>query len=134
MRYIDFYGNWLLLRFYAKSVTTLHKLPKWMRNPDNLIETIGEAFDVKNPKSFELKVPSEVGSKYNENFDAMKNEMRSLHARDRERISYKTTLMILFAIRLLCIITAFEGYLPATLLISSLPSLVAPYSLFVPLP
>ena len=120
MRYINVYGNWLLLKFYAKSVSTLHNLPKWMRNPDNLIETIGKVFDVKNPKSFELRVPSEVRSEYNDNFDAMKIEMRSLHAGERERISYKTTLLLLFAIRLLCIITAFEGNLPATLIISSL--------------
>jgi len=131
MRYIDVYGNWLLLKFYAKSVSTLHNLPKWMRNPDNLIETIGKVFDVKNPKSFELRVPSEVKSEYNDNFDAMKIEMRSLHAGERERISYKTTLLLLFAIRLLCIITAFEGNLPATLIISSLQFLIAPYSLFV---
>ena len=129
----DLYGNWFLFKFYVKSVKKLHQLPKWMRNPDSLIETINSVFDVKNKKPFELSVPGDVRKKYNEDFDVMKSEMRQLHAGQKERFSYKTTLILLFLIRIQCIYTAYEGNLPATLMISSLQFLIAPYSLFVSL-
>ena len=124
-------GNWLLLKFYLKSVKTLHKLPKWMRNPDSLIDTISSITDVRKPGKFELSLPADVADTYNRDFDSMKSEMRSLHAGDREMLSYKSTLLILFTIRLVCIITACQGNVPATLLISSLQFVFAPYSLFV---
>ena len=129
----DFQGNLMLWKFYIKSVSTLHKLPKWMRNPDALVETITSTFDVKNPKDFELSVPSDVSKEYNDDFEVMKSQMRSLYVGEGKKMSYKTTLMLLFTIRLVCILTAYEGNLPATLLIGSLQFLIAPYSLFVSL-
>ena len=113
----DIWGNWLLWKFYIKSVKTLHQLPKWMRNPDNLIEKISSVFDSNNPEKFELTVPAEISKNYNEAFDRMKVDMRGLHAGERERFTYKTTLFLLFSIRLACIVTAFHGNLPATLMI-----------------
>ena len=104
-----------------------------MRNPDALVETITSKFDVKNPQDFELLVPTDVSKEYNDDFEVMKTQMRTLYAGEEKKISYKTTLMLLFIIRLACIITAFEGNLPATLLLGSLQFLIAPYSLFVSL-
>ena len=133
MKWSEVTGNIKLLKFYMKSILTLHKLPKWMRNPDTLIEIISSNFDPKCPKKFELSVPSDISKQYNEDFDRMKNEMRSLHGGEREGLTYRTTLTLLFTIRLLCLVTAYQGDLVATLLLSSLQFLVAPYSLFVSL-
>ena len=102
-----------------------------MRNPDTLIETIADTTDIRRPSKFSLSVPKDVGDRYNKDFEEMKSKMRTLHAGDKEQLSYKSTLVILFAIRLACLFTAFEGNVPATLLISSLQFLFAPYSLFV---
>ena len=126
-------GNLELLKFYLKSVSTLHRLPKWLRNPDTLIETISASFDPKCPKKFELSVPSDISTKYNEDFDKMKGDLRGLHMGEREGLSYKMTLALLMTIRLMCLVTAYHGHLAATLALSSLQFLVAPYSLFVSL-
>ena len=77
-----------------------------MRNPDTLVDTITSKFDVKNPQDFELSVPSAVSKEYNEDFEEMKTQMRTLYAGEGKKISYKTTLMLLFIIRLACILTA----------------------------
>ena len=133
MKWTAVTGNLELLKFYLKSVSTLHRLPKWLRNPDTLIETISASFDPKCPKKFELSVPSDISAKYNEDFDKMKADLRSLHTGEREGLSYKMTLALLMILRLLCLVTAYNGQLVATLVISSLQFLVAPYSLFVSL-
>merc|ERR1712110_2776 len=52
---------------------------------------------------------------------------------EREGLSYKMTLALLMILRLLCLVTASQGLLVLTLVISSLQFLVAPYSLFVSL-
>ena len=109
MKWSAMTGNLELLKFYIKSVSTLHRLPKWLRNPDTLIETISASFDPKCPKKFELSVPSDISAKYNEDFNKMKADLRSLHAGEKEWLSYKMTLTLLFTIRLLCLVTAYQG-------------------------
>merc|ERR550517_1994755 len=57
--------------------------------------------------------------------------VRQLHAGEKELISYRTTLLLLFSIRLACVFTAWQGNTTATLLLASSQFLIAPYSLFV---
>ena len=133
MRFKDLYGNWLLLKFYIESVVKLHKLPLWMRNPDEFVTVVGSLLDVKQPRQFQLSVGGEVAREYNEGFDRMKVGLRRLHAGDQDRMTYRQTLLLLFLIRLGCLYTAAQGNLAATLVLSSVQFLAAPYSLFVSL-
>ena len=103
------------------------------RNPDSFIEEVGSLLDIRKPEKFELSVSAKVSREYNEGFERMKAAMRKLHAGERERLSYRTTLLLLVMVRLACVVTAIRGDLPATLLLSSAQFLLAPYSLFVSL-
>ena len=47
----------------------------------------------------------------------MKSNLRKLHSEEKEKFSYRTTLILLFAIRFLCIYTAWHGYVYATIAI-----------------
>ena len=94
---------------------------------------VGSLLDVENPRQFELSVGGEVGREYNQGFERMKVGLRRLHAPDRDRLSYRTSLLLLFLIRLGCIFTAAQGNLAASLVLSSAQFLIAPYSLFVSL-
>ena len=58
--------------------------------------------------------------KYNGEFDRMKGEMRQLHAGEADRMSYQTTLFLLFSLRLACVYTAWLGNVRATLALASL--------------
>ena len=107
-------GNWALLRFWLSSVSSLHTLPKWMRNPDTLIQTVAAVFDPQRPRQFELRAPASVARRYNDSFEAMKAKMRGGPA----SLSYRARLALLFSIRLACVVTAWHGNLAATLLIS----------------
>merc|ERR1712037_297203 len=75
--------------------------------------------------------PRTVARSYNGEFDRLKAELRQLHAAEKELISYRTTLILLFSVRLACVLTAWQGNTPATLLLASTQFLIAPYSLFV---
>ena len=120
----------MLFNFYLKNISTIRSLPKWMRNPDTL-QTIIEEKVKSTGKCFELSLPSEIGKKYNNDFEKMKSEMRTLHGSEKEKFSYKITLILLFCIRLCCIASAWYGNVIGTLLLSSLQFVVAPYSFFV---
>ena len=61
----------------------------------------------------------------------MKSEMRKLHGGEKEVLSYKITLFLLFCIRIACIISSWKGDVVGTILLASLQFVVAPYSLFV---
>ena len=113
-------GNWALLRFWLSSVSSLHTLPKWMRNPDTLIQTVAAVFDPHKPRQFELRAPASVARRYNDSFEAMKAEMRGGGAArgGPASLSYRARLALLFSIRLACVVTAWHGNLAATLLIS----------------
>ena len=50
----------------------------------------------------------------------MKGEMRQLHAGEADRMSYQTTLFLLFSLRLACVYTAWLGNVRATLALASL--------------
>merc|ERR1712001_723784 len=105
-----------------------------MRNPDVLIQEMESKWkDQKNSgaENFSLKLPNSTANSYNEEFEHMKSEMRKLHAGEKEIFAYRTTLILLFCIRLLCILTAWHGSVMGTILLSSVQFLVAPYSLFV---
>ena len=99
-------GNWLLLKFYVHSITKLHSLPKWMRNPDTLKEVVNAKIKNGQQEHFTLSLPSNTAKEYNEGLEDMKTKMRKLHAGEKERFSYKTTLVLLFLLRFLCIVTA----------------------------
>ena len=81
---------------------------QWMRNPDTLQEVVEErvaagdgGFTLKlprtvarcNPYNCSFKVESRS---YNGEFDRLKAELRQLHAAEKELISYRTTLILLF--------------------------------------
>ena len=80
-------GNLMLFNFYLKNISTIRSLPKWMRNPDTL-QTIIEEKVKSTGKCFELSLPSEIGKKYNNDFEKMKSEMRTLHGSEKEKFSY----------------------------------------------
>ena len=104
-----------------------------IRNPDNLIEKVSSLLDVRQPEQFKLTVPADVSREYNAGFERMKTAMRNLHAGEKERLTYRTVLALLVLLRLVCVYTALTGHLTATLLLSSVQFLIAPYSLFVSL-
>jgi len=91
-------GNLLLFKFYLDNIWKLHQLPQWMRNPDTLQEVVEErvASGDGGEGGFTLKLPRTVARSYNGEFDRLKSELRQLHAGERELISYRTTLIILF--------------------------------------
>merc|ERR1712209_130107 len=125
-------GNLLLFKFYLANISKLHQLPQWMRNPDTLQEVVeGKVAEVGGKERFTLKLSRAVARNYNGEFDRLKADLRQLHAGEKELISYKTTLLILFSIRLACVVTAWQGRTAATLLLAASQFLVAPYSLFV---
>ena len=64
---------------------------------------------------FSLRLSTSTAKEYNGEFDNMKSEMRKLHGAEREKFSYKTTLILLFCIRILCVFTAFEGNVTGTI-------------------
>merc|ERR1711936_1089287 len=123
-------GNLLLFKFYLDNIWKLHQLPQWMRNPDTLQEVVEERV-AAGDGGFTLKLPRTVARSYNGEFDRLKGELRQLHAAEKELFSYRTTLILLFSIRLACVFTAWQGNTPATLLLASTQFLIAPYSLFV---
>lgn len=131
MAYRYLQGNLLLLKFYIHNIIKIHSLPKWMRNPDTLKDVVNAKIHNGQQDDFSLSLPSSTAKEYNDGLDDMKAEMRKLHVGEKENISYKTTLLLLFIIRLLCIVTAWQGNVAATLVLSSAQFLVAPYSLFV---
>ena len=83
-----------------------------MRNPDTLQEVVEErvAAGDGGKGGFTLKLPRTVARcslypvltislhirSYNGEFDRLKGELRQLHAGERELISYRTTLLLLF--------------------------------------
>merc|ERR1712032_417331 len=91
-------GNLLLFKFYLDNIWKLHQLPQWMRNPDTLQEVVDErvAAGDGGKGGFTLKLPRTVARSYNGEFDRLKSELRQLHAGERELISYRTTLLLLF--------------------------------------
>ena len=101
-------------------LSSLHTLPKWLRNPDTLIQTVAAVFDPQRPRQFELRAPASVARSYNDSFEAMKAEMRGGGAArgGPASLSYRARLALLFSIRLACVVTAWHGNLAATLLIS----------------
>merc|ERR1712142_595800 len=124
-------GNLLLLKFYLQSIAKVHSLPKWMRNPDTLKEVVNAKIENGELEHFTLTLPNNTAKEYNDGLENMKGEMRKLHAGEKEMFSYKTTLLLLFLLRFLCIVTAWYGNVVGTLAISSAQFLIAPYSLFV---
>merc|ERR1711971_709490 len=92
-------GNLLLFKFYLDNIWKLHQLPQWMRNPDSLQEVVEERV-AAGDEGFTLKLPRTVARSYNGEFDRLKSELRQLHAGEKELISYRTTLLLLFSIRL----------------------------------
>ena len=97
-------GNLLLLNFYLKNISKIQSLPKWMRNPDVLIQEMESKWkDQKNSgaQNFSLKLPNSTANSYNEEFENMKSEMRKLHSGEKEIFPYRTTLILLFCIRYL---------------------------------
>ena len=100
-----------------------------------------------------MRLPTSTAKEYNGEFENMKSEMRKLHGTENEKFSYKTTLILLFSIRILCILTAYQGNVTGTIALryydifhtphqkfsvkkieifpSLLQFLVAPYSFFV---
>lgn len=127
-------GTHLLLTFYWRNLFLLHSLPKWLRNPDTLQDVVKDRLkELGKSATFSLSLDNTAAKKYNREFDNIKTEMRRLHGGDTELISYKGTLLILFSLRLVCIVSAWQGNLPLTLLLASIQFLVVPYSLFVSL-
>merc|ERR1712088_1131629 len=125
-------GSLILFKFYLANICKLHQLPQWMRNPDTLQELVEEKVgEDENMKGFTLKLPRTVARIYNGEFDKLKSELRQLHAGEKELISYRVTLLLLFSLRLACVFTAWQGNTFATLLLASSQFLIAPYSLFV---
>jgi len=84
----------------------------------------------KEPE-FSFELPNSTAKAYNENFDGMKSNLRKLHSGEKEKYSYRTTLILLFVVRFMCFYTAWYGNVYGTLAISALQFVVAPYSLFV---
>merc|ERR1712233_117402 len=123
-------GSLLLFKFYLDNIWKLHQLPQWMRNPETLQEVVEERVAAGN-RGFTLKLPRTIARSYNGEFDRLKADLRQLHPPEKDFISYRTTLILLFSIRLACVFTAWQGNTPATLLLASTQFLVAPYSLFV---
>ena len=76
-------------------------------------------------------MPTSIAKGYNGEMDKMKAEMRKLHAGKEDTFSYRTTLCILFAIRLLCIFTAWHGNVPGTIFLSALQGGLTHFSIFV---
>ena len=120
----------MLFKFYLEHIKTITSLPLWMRNPDVLRSEIEQKVNAEG-KIFELKLPSKIGKHYNNEFENMKSEMRKLHGGEKEVLSYKITLFLLFCIRIACIISSWKGDVVGTILLASLQFVVAPYSLFV---
>jgi len=132
LSYIE--GNRLLFDFYFKNINKIKSLPKWMRNPDHLIKEMELRYnqnDNNKNSGFSLRLPTSTAKEYNGEFENMKSEMRKLHGTENEKFSYKTTLILLFSIRILCILTAYQGNVTGTIALSLLQFLVAPYSFFV---
>ena len=123
-------GNLMLFNFYIKNINKIRSLPSWMRNPDTLQSVIETNVEV-NQTTFSLSVPSSIGKHYNDAFEKMKSDMRTLHSGENELFDYKITLILLFCIRCACVISAWYGNVMGTILLSSIQFLVAPYSLFV---
>ena len=67
-----------------------------------------------------FRLSSSIAKAYNGEMDKMKAEMRKLHSGQEDTFSYRTTLSILFAIRLLCLFTAWHGNVPGTIFLSAL--------------
>merc|ERR1719433_1274682 len=113
-------GNYLLFDFYLKNFNKIKSLPQWMRNPNHLIKEMDLHYDITKKKNFgfSLRLPSSTSKEYNGDFENLKSEMRKLHAMDQEKISYKTTLIVLFCIRILCIMTAYHGNVTGTITLS----------------
>lgn len=126
-------GTLLLVKFYLVNIWTLHELPQWMRNPESLAQLVEEEAKGPTRTSFSLRLPRAVARRYNGEFGRMKGELRELHAGEGDRMSYQTTLLLLFTLRLACVYTAWLGNVRATLALASLQFLVTPYSLFVSL-
>ena len=71
--------------------------------------------DNNKNSGFSLRLPTSTAKEYNGEFENMKSEMRKLHGTENEKISYKTTLILLFSIRILCILTAYQGNVTGTI-------------------
>ena len=95
MNFAPFRGNRLLFDFYFKNLHQIKALPKWMRNPDSLIEEVESKWQNGKNQSFTLELPKTIAQSYNEKFDKMKAEMRKLHVNESEKLSYKNTLILL---------------------------------------
>ena len=70
----------------------------------------------KEPE-FSFELPNSTAKAYNENFDGMKSNLRKLHSGEKEKYSYRTTLILLFVVRFMCFYTAWFGNVYGTLAI-----------------
>ena len=66
------------------------------------------------------RLPASISKAYDGEMERMKAEMRKLHSGQEPTFSYRTTLGILFAIRLSCLFTAWHGNVPGTIFLSML--------------
>ena len=104
------FRRWLR-RYYFTKRPQSYSL-QWMRNPDSLQEVVEERV-AAGDEGFTLKLPRTVARcsfypaelvltislhirSYNGEFDRLKGELRQLHAGEKELISYRTTLLLLF--------------------------------------
>ena len=136
-------GLGLLFSFYFEHIPTLRLLPAWLRNPqacDSLIQDIvhrrTDSDHLTNPLStapapIVLSLPNGPRHKYNRGIDTLAARLRKLHP-GPHRMDYKTTMLLLFAVRMLTVLAAFAtGDIATTFGVSALQFVIAPYSLFV---
>lgn len=145
-------GLGLLFSFYFEHIPTLRSLPSWLRNPqacDSLIQEKVRRREIQHrppaitsdtsaatttstaPTPIVLSLPNGPRHKYNRGINTLAARLRQLHPGSR-RMDYKTTMLLLFAVRMLTVFAAFAtGDIATTFGVSALQFVIAPYSLFV---
>ena len=137
-------GTVHLLWTWVRQVGIVVELPLWLRSPEGLHNQLVQHSRDSPGRPFSLSLPARHARLFNDNIAISKRRLRSLHAglpsatesekdvsgSSRGGIGYQTQLALLFAVRLGMIVSAWYGNVGATLLMSLVQVVVAPYSLF----
>lgn len=134
-------GTLTLLRVWAQQVAVVYSLPGWLRSPDDLHNTL--VAKGLTAQRFQLSLSRAAAVAFNDRINGAKRVLRGLHKSGAVQneahdvagsaaggLGYRTQLVLLYAVRLAMVVTAWHNRLDLTLAVSLLQLLVAPYSLF----
>jgi hypothetical protein len=128
--------------FFEHARSTFRQLPAWLRNPPRLDALVSAQAAERHRKKggdgepLVLTVPNEPRCRYEVSLSTLKAQLRTFHKQGGGGINigggYKTTMCVLFLVRLATCYAAWSGAGPLrTLGVSLLQFLFAPYSFFV---